>query len=360
MTGVVVSGAAAAVSLLFAVALAQRYVSRGRTNRALLYWSMSLSMFFLATVAMFVGELVGWSGGIYRVFYLFGASLVVPWLALGTVQISSRDVTTIRVLGATSLVLGALYGIMILRGAEPAVWIVGAALGLVWGVLLLTTSGERAAAGSLVIIATYTTAAVAAALMAPMIAPVPPDTLPSAAEQFGPGVVGFSRGGSGVASVLVIVGAVTASVRLRGQAKPHAVVGNLLIALGVLIAGLGAVFGDTEGHAIAFAVGVAVMYAGFVRTTRAGGVPPPAAAVPVVEVFTRENCGLCEEAERLAAEEAEGADLRLVDVDADPELRSRYDIRVPVVAVNGEEVAEGQIEPGTIRAAVRRAQEARR
>lgn len=79
----------------------------------------------------------------------------------------------------------------------------------------------------------------------------------------------------------------------------------------------------------------------------------------VVEVYTRENCGLCEEAEDRVAVEAGDADVRHIDIDADPALQERYDIRVPVVAVDGREVAEGRIEEGVVRQAVRRAREGR-
>lgn len=362
VTGALAAGAAAVVAGWFAVALLRRYVARGRVNRALVYWGASLAMFCLASAAMFAGEILGWSGGIYRVFYLFGAALVVPWLAMGTVQISSGDRTTLRVLGGTSLIVGLLFAVQVGRADDAAVWIIGAALGLLWGLLLLTTSGQQATAGSLVIVATYSTVAVFASLGAPMIAAVPADELPSAADLFGSFVVGFSRGGSGLGAVLVIVGSATASIRLRGRGSPHLVVGNLLIALGVLIAGLGAVLGDTEGHAIAFAVGVAVMYAGFTRTTRLA-VPvaeaPLQRTIPLVEVYTREDCGLCDRAERIVADEAgSDAEIRLIDIDEDPALQRRYNIRVPVVVVDGVEVAEGRVEPGTIRDAVRRAVEA--
>ena len=75
----------------------------------------------------------------------------------------------------------------------------------------------------------------------------------------------------------------------------------------------------------------------------------------VVTVFTREGCGLCREAERIVAREARGHDVQRVDVDADPELQRAYNIRVPVVAVDGVEVAEGRLEPGVVRAALRSA-----
>jgi glutaredoxin len=76
---------------------------------------------------------------------------------------------------------------------------------------------------------------------------------------------------------------------------------------------------------------------------------------PVVVVYTRERCGLCRSAEAVVAREARGADVRHVDIDTDDDLVARYTIRVPVVAVDGVEVAEGQVAPGQVRAAVRAA-----
>lgn len=72
-----------------------------------------------------------------------------------------------------------------------------------------------------------------------------------------------------------------------------------------------------------------------------------------VVVYTRQGCGLCREAERLVAAEARGHDVELVDVDADDELQRTYNLRVPVVEVDGDVVAEGLVGPGVVRAAVR-------
>ena len=77
-----------------------------------------------------------------------------------------------------------------------------------------------------------------------------------------------------------------------------------------------------------------------------------AAADARVVVYTRDGCGLCREAERLVADEAAGHPVRLVDVDADPELQREYNIRVPVVEVDGVVVAEGFLTPGTVAASL--------
>ena len=80
----------------------------------------------------------------------------------------------------------------------------------------------------------------------------------------------------------------------------------------------------------------------------------------VVTVYTRAGCGLCAAAERLAQQEAgRRGVVRLIDVDDDPDLQRRYHVRVPVVAVDGAEIAEGLVAPGAIAAAVRRARRRR-
>ncbi len=80
---------------------------------------------------------------------------------------------------------------------------------------------------------------------------------------------------------------------------------------------------------------------------------------PEVVVYTRAGCGLCRHAERLVAAEARRAEVRHVDVDSDPDLVQRYGVRVPVVCVDGREVAELQVEPGQVRRAVRAARRGR-
>lgn len=76
---------------------------------------------------------------------------------------------------------------------------------------------------------------------------------------------------------------------------------------------------------------------------------------PEVVVYTRPGCGLCARAEQRVAREARRAEVRTVDVDADPALVRRFGVRVPVVTVDGDEVAELELAPGVVRRAVRRA-----
>ena len=66
-----------------------------------------------------------------------------------------------------------------------------------------------------------------------------------------------------------------------------------------------------------------------------------------VELVTRRNCHLCEEA--LAQLRGLGVEPLLRDVDADPELARLYDFRVPVLLIDGRLAAEGKISHAQLR-----------
>ena len=75
----------------------------------------------------------------------------------------------------------------------------------------------------------------------------------------------------------------------------------------------------------------------------------------VVTLYTRTGCHLCDEARHviLAVRDSEGGfELREVDIESDAALHARYLERIPVVEVDGEEVAELHLEAPTLRDAL--------
>jgi len=60
-----------------------------------------------------------------------------------------------------------------------------------------------------------------------------------------------------------------------------------------------------------------------------------------VILYTRQGCHLCEEAFSVLARH--GLSPRLVDIDADAELRQRYNECVPVVEIDGKERFHGRV-----------------
>ncbi len=76
---------------------------------------------------------------------------------------------------------------------------------------------------------------------------------------------------------------------------------------------------------------------------------------PPVTLYTRAACPLCDEARALldALAATLGFTIEAVDIDADPELRSRYRYAVPVIAVEHEEIARAPIRPAALEASLR-------
>lgn len=259
------------VSAAFTAALLGRWRTGGA--RAHLYWGLALALFAVASLAMLAGVLVGWSQALFRAFYLAGAVLTVPWLAMGSVQINAGERAVLRAAGLAVLVVaaGSLALAVAGDGTPPAVFAGGVLVGLLWGSLLLLTGDEAVVAGSLTLVGVFTGLAALVVLTAPLAGPVPVEGFPEGRDLLGPGARALAFGGNTVGSVLVVVAAVATAVRRRRERRLAA--GSLLVAAGVLLAGAGGVFsflGETAGNAVGLAAGVSVMYAGFARASGAG------------------------------------------------------------------------------------------
>lgn len=65
----------------------------------------------------------------------------------------------------------------------------------------------------------------------------------------------------------------------------------------------------------------------------------------VITLYAKAGCCLCDDARDLLEDLAgqHTFDLREVDIRLDPEIFNRYRYRIPVVTVDGREVAEGRI-----------------
>ena len=232
---------ATAIATLFAQATGVRY-SQGRKphNRA---WTIALALFALASAMLVLGSTNGWEAPTFRAFYLFGAVLDVPWLALGTVYL----------LG--SVELG--------RRSRPRC---GAFTGLAVGVMCSAPLHRSA---------------------------ITFGSIPDGKVVFGAWPRALAGVGSGVGATVVFVGAVWSAIRLvrarEGNDVARRLAGaNALIALGTLVLGTtgtlkGVAGGKDEAFALGLAIGIALIYAGFTAATprtrqRAVVAPPPTSA----------------------------------------------------------------------------------
>jgi len=283
---IVFPAVAALVSTIFAIQLLRQYAGRKRLPQ--LAWGIAMTMYALASLAVTGGISGGWDPTLYRVYYLFGALLNVPYLALGSVALLGK-----RALSALALL-----------------------------VVLAATVYAAAKVAS--------TSTVASALATEQI-PRGKDTW---ADQSVPRLASMYSISAYVAVLLITFGTSTRrAARLIGAERARA---NRLIAVGVTIVAVGSTaltrVGRGSAFSVALAVGVVVMFLGFRMATRA----TRTIAGPIV-LYSSENCGLCDHARDALAEL--GLSYEEVEVPDD----HPYRLRTPVVELDGLVLAEGQI-----------------
>jgi hypothetical protein len=222
---------AAVVGLAFGVHLLIRAGRRRAWFEAV--WGVALLMFAAASGALALGVFDGWSTGEFRTYWLFGAVLNVPYLALGEVYLLVPR-TWIAHLVLAGVLVATAYAAAEVRTAS-----------LDAGVLASReffsgreVMGEEATARTLALVYSYAGTAV------------------------------------------LVLGILWSALGIRGRPELRSrFYGVLLIAVGALIVAGGAAFAAAAnfvGFSLTLAVGVSVMYAGFLTATR----PRPPATAP--------------------------------------------------------------------------------
>ena len=70
-----------------------------------------------------------------------------------------------------------------------------------------------------------------------------------------------------------------------------------------------------------------------------------------IEVMTKQDCCLCDDAKKIIEQVIAEfpAELKMTDIESDPELFERYKEKIPVVLINGEESFVYKVHPITLR-----------
>ena len=97
----------AVVSFVFTALVLDQWVQRRHSFQ--LVWAIGLFWYGLSAGTEFVGAAAGWSEGLYRMWYLFGAFFVAAYLGAGTVYLLSK--TRFGYFAAGSIVLGGLFSL---------------------------------------------------------------------------------------------------------------------------------------------------------------------------------------------------------------------------------------------------------
>jgi hypothetical protein len=206
-----VSVLAAAIASAFAVDLIADFRRKPRPHTAA--YAAGVSMFALASWALAAGLTLGWTGFSYRTFFLLGAIINIPFLALGSMY----------------LVVG--------RRAGTVMFLV---------------------CGAIAAISTTLTTTVPLARPLPE-GGIPHDIFPPISEGFGPRLLAAIGAGTGAAILIVL--ALVSLVRFWNKNR-RIVWGNALIVMGTLAASWGGT-GLAIGEGAAFAVSL-LLAAGFI------------------------------------------------------------------------------------------------
>jgi hypothetical protein len=233
-TNAAFAAAATLIAVAFALSTLDRWLRRRRVHE--LAWTVSLGFFALGGFALWWSEAHGWGTATFRVFFLAGAVLNVPWLALGTVY----------------LLAGKRWGDRI------RIWLI-ALSGIATGVVL----------------------------SAPTKVAVSGHDLPKGSEVFGVAPRVLAAVGSGVPALVIIGGALWSAWRVaRGRIPAlgdgaqrtvtlpgRLALGNVLIAVGtLLLSASGTVagrLGKDRAFAVTLLVGICVLFAGFLVASNA-------------------------------------------------------------------------------------------
>ena len=119
------------ISLVFAGQVLAQYRERRRSHQ--LAWGLALLFYAIAAFPEVLGSLSGWTDLDFRLYYLFGAILLVPWLSMGTTELLLRGdragaaragyrvfVAAISLLGLVAVVVAPLHGHWLQTGQVPS------------------------------------------------------------------------------------------------------------------------------------------------------------------------------------------------------------------------------------------------
>jgi hypothetical protein len=229
------AGLAALAATGFGLDLIRSYRRRPRPHVAA--YAAGVGFFAIATWALFLGVAFGWTPATFRAFYLFGAIVNVPILALGS---------------------------------------------------MFLVVGRRSGHAMLLLLFPLFAISVPMTLAEPFVGPMPASGVPAGSELFargfGPRMWAAVSGGLGTTVLIVL--AMVSLVRFWKKDR-RIVTGNLLIVAGTAAAasgGTGLALGEAGGFAVSLLAAATLIWAGFRVAQRARAThTEPFPEVPVLE-----------------------------------------------------------------------------
>jgi hypothetical protein len=214
---------------VFSLVLLVRFGQRRRPHEGV--WALALMMYAVASFAMYLGVVAGWTVSEFKAYWLFGAILNVPFLFLGEAYLLARRRAMAHALLAALAIL-----------AVVAAWVV---------------------------------------VRAPVQARALAATLPLGKDVFGAGTSAhrLAQFYSIPAYFLLLGGLLWSAGQMRGRPElRNRTAGTVLIAVGATVvavgSGIGAAFDVVPLFSASLAAGIALMFYGFLQAGRPVGSNP--------------------------------------------------------------------------------------
>jgi len=226
--------ASAMVAVAFGFSTLDRWLRRRRPHE--LAWSVAMGLFAFAALTLAWAETRGWSSTSFRLFFIVGAVVNVPWLGLGTVYL-----------------------------------LAGPKIGRFTSQFLLVFTGF----------------AIGVIVMSPMKAAVPAHQFPTGKELFGVLPRLLAALGSAIPALVIFLGAAFSAWRVARGGIPtltsaasrvvtsarQLALGNVLIAAGAAVLSASGAFSGRVGADRSFVItlfaGIVVLFAGFLVASNA-------------------------------------------------------------------------------------------
>ncbi|MDP1808779.1 MAG: hypothetical protein Q8L35_04500 [Actinomycetota bacterium] len=273
------------VSLVFSVQVFRQYLQKQRPHQ--LVWSAALLMFGIGALAETLATIGSWNTLLVKIYYLFGGTLVVGYLGLGTLYVSGdfdaggrlatfllgRRFNTLLSVTLTFLLWSMIYGLKMFK-TSPAI---AAVISLLYLAILLAAIIAKKKVPTVYLVVLL----IASVLAAYAISQGSIDNT-KLTELQGWHALNRTRAiKTGafslnvIGSFLLIIGAIQSAIGLlRKHIMRERAVGNILIAAGVLVVAGGGTLGGLlglggqAGISAPMAVGVTIMFLGFLETGR--------------------------------------------------------------------------------------------
>lgn len=278
------------ISLVFSGLLLRQYVQRQKPHQ--LAWAIALLMFSIGALAETLATINGWSEVLVKIYYLFGGTLVVGYLGLGTLYVSGdydagSPLATFLLGRRFNVLASALFTFslwLMILGIEMFQNNIGVALivTLLYLAIIATAlfAKEEVATVYFIILLIATVLATLAVTQGD----IDPAGLSETAGWHALDRTLVIRTGAFslnvIGSFILIIGALQSAIGLlRKHVMKERAIGNILIALGVLVVAGGGTIGGLLGLggqaaiSVPMAFGITIMFLGFLRADKPAGRP---------------------------------------------------------------------------------------